>query len=484
LRRNVFAPICLALLLAGCAGASDQRSSEPDSGESESLPRPNIILIVTDDQRFDALGYAGNDIIHTPAMDKLAEEGVYFRTALVTSPICSASRASIFTGLYERSHRYTFQSGQVGQEYMQQSYPVILKGAGYYTGFFGKFGVRHQQEADLFDVYESFHVGEEPDYRGYFHRELDGEIVHLTRYAGQKALDFIQTAPRDRPFALSLSFHAPHAHDGAELQYFWQEEVEHLYQDIEIPAPLLGEDKYFEQLPAAVREGFNRERWYWRFDTPEKYQHSVRGYYRMISGIDLEIAKIREMLVETGRDENTVIILLGDNGYFLGERQLAGKWLMYDKSIRVPLIIHDSRARIHRDVEEMALNIDVPATIVDLAGIDVPAGYHGKSLVPIVWGRLDSLARDAVLIEHLWEKDEIPPSEGVRTRQWKYLRYVHDPEHEELYDLRGDPHESRNLAADPGHQEILAELRSRLDALIARYSGVSDQGKPRQGAPH
>jgi arylsulfatase A-like enzyme len=483
LRRNVFAPIWVALLLAGCADASDQQSREIDSGESESLPRPNIILIVTDDQRFDALGYAGNDIIHTPAMDELAEEGAYFRTALVTSPICSASRASIFTGLYERSHRYTFQSEQVGQEYMAQSYPALLNGAGYYTGFFGKFGVRHPQEAELFDVYESFHVGGEPDYRGYFYKELEGETVHLTRYTGQKALDFIQAAPRDRPFALSLSFHAPHAHDGAELQYFWQEEVEHLYRDIQIPPPLLKEDQYFERLPAAVREGFNRERWYWRFDTPEKYQHSVKGYYRMVSGIDLEIARIREMLVETGRHENTVIILLGDNGYFLGERQLAGKWLMYDRSIRVPLIVHDPRSRTHRDVEEMALNIDVPATILDLAGIDVPAGYHGKSLVPIVSGRSDGVGRDAVLIEHLWEFPRIPPSEGVRTREWKYLRYVNDVAHEELYDLRADPHESRNLAANPRHQETLAELRSKLVELIARYGGVSDQSTHRQGAP-
>jgi len=456
----------LVLLVTGNADASDPRSRE-----TEGPPQPNIIFILTDDQRFDALGYAGNDIIHTPAMDTLARDGVYFRNALVTSPICAASRASIFTGLYERTHGYTFQSGPVGRQYMEQSYPVLLKRAGYHTGFYGKFGVVHPQPADLFDEYESLHIGEEPDYRGYCYKKLDGEPVHLTRYAGQKALDFIETAPRDKPFALSVSFNAPHAHDGAEAQYFWQEEVEGLYQNIEMPAPLLGEDEYFERLPAAVREGFNRERWTWRYDTPAKYQHSVKGYYRMISGVDLEIGKIRKKLVETGLDKNTVIILMGDNGYFLGERQLAGKWLMYDSSIRVPLIIYDPRAGAHRDVDDMALNIDVTATIVDLAGIHVPAGYHGKSLLPVVSGRSDSLSRDAVLIEHLWEKDEIPPSEGVRTLEWKYLRYVHDTALEELYDLRTDPHESRNLAGDPGHQETLAELREKLDQLTRRYSG-------------
>ena len=483
MRRNFLLPMFLVLLLTACAGASDQRNGESESSETEGPPRPNIIFILTDDQRFDALGYAGNDIIHTPAMDKLAEDGVYFRNALVSSPICTASRASIFTGLYERTHRYTFRSDQVGQEYMEQSYPVLLKGAGYYTGFIGKFHLKYPRVARLFDHYEGFYVGEEPEELGYFDKELNGETVHLTRYTGQKALDFIETVPRDKPFALSLNFNAPHADDAEDLQFFWPEATEYLYQDLEIPAPLLGEDEYFDRLPAAVQEGVNRERWYWRFDTPDKYQRSVKGYYRMVSGIDLEIAKIREKLVETALADNTVIILLGDNGFFLGERQLAAKWLMYDNSIRVPLIIYDPRAGTHRDVDEMALNIDVPATIVDLAGIDVPAGYHGKSLLPVVWGRADSLARDAVLIEHLWEIEDIPPSEGVRTHDWKYLRYVRDTAHEELYDLRADPHESRNLAGDPGHQETLAELRAKLEELIERYGGGSHQGTPHQGEP-
>ena len=146
---------------------------------------------------------------------------------------------------------------------------------------------------------------------------------------------------------------------------------------------------------------------------------------------------------------------------------------MYDNSIGVPLIIYDPRAGKHRDVDDIALNIDVTATIVDLAGIEVPDVYQGKSLLPVVYGRADSLARDAVLIEHLWDFDEIPPSEGVRTQDWKYLRYVNDPTIEELYDLREDPHESRNLAGDHGHYETLVRLRAKLEELIERYSGNS-----------
>jgi alpha-L-rhamnosidase len=439
--------------------------------------RPNIIFILTDDQRWDALGYAGNDIIQTPEMDKLAEEGVYFRNAVVTTPICAASRASIFTGLHERTHKYTFQTGPLLPEYMQTSYPKLLKDAGYYTGFYGKFGVNFPGTETFFNEIESYDRNNRyRDYRGYYYKTLNGDTVHLTRYTGEKALSFIEHAPEGQPFCLSLSFSAPHAHDGAPKQYFWQEEPGKLYQNMDMPGPNLGEYKYFMALPKEVRDGFNRVRWTWRYDTPEKYQHSVKGYYRMIYGIDLEIAKIRSKLKAKGIDKNTVIILMGDNGYFLGERQLAGKWLMYDNSVRVPLIVYDPRRKRHQDIEEMALNIDVTSTIVDLAGLEIPGNYQGKSLLPIVKREEKTLNRDTILIEHLWEFENIPPSEGVRTDRWKYMRYINDKSLEELYDLEADPMETVNLVEDSDYNTILKDLRQKADELGNRfadpYSGI------------
>jgi arylsulfatase A-like enzyme len=177
--------------------------------ENVELP-PNIIFILTDDQRWDALGYAGNSIIQTPEMDKLAKEGVYFRNAFVTTPICAASRASIFTGLYERTHGYTFQQGDIKDPYIQNSYPAILKKSDYYTGFFGKFGVQYDSIASLFDVSDDYdRNGKYSDYRGYFYKTIGYDTVHLTRYTGQQAIDFITNAPAGRPFCLSLSFSAP-----------------------------------------------------------------------------------------------------------------------------------------------------------------------------------------------------------------------------------------------------------------------------------
>jgi arylsulfatase A-like enzyme len=439
--------------------------------------RPNIIFILTDDQRFDALGYVGNKLISTPEMDKLAQSGTYFENAMVTTPICAASRASILTGLYERTHSYNFQTGNIRDSYMANSYPTLLKNKGYHTGFFGKYGVRYDHLDEQFDVFESYdRNGAYPDRRGYYYKTLGKDTVHLTRYTGQKALDYIDAADASQPFCLSLSFSAPHAHDNAEDQYFWQPGMDALLQHMEMPGPELGEDKYFEAQPKFVRDGFNRTRWYWRYDTPEKYQHSVKGYYRMISGIDLEIGKIRERLKAKGLDKNTVIIFMGDNGYFLGERQLAGKWLLYDNSVRVPLIVFDPRLKEQKDSDVLALNIDVPSTILDLAGIRPPQGWQGKSLMPIIRKPTSNFDRDTVLIEHIWEFKNIPPSEGVRTKDWKYFRYVNDKSFEELYNLKDDPKEINNLAKDLKYVEKLKSFRKKTDNLILELSDEYSSG--------
>ncbi|MGB3150160.1 MAG: sulfatase-like hydrolase/transferase [Maribacter sp.] len=433
--------------------------------------KPNIIFILTDDQRFDALGYAGNKLITTPEMDKLAKEGTYFENAMVTTPICAASRASILTGLYERTHNFNFQTGNIREEYMVNSYPRILKENGYHTGFYGKYGVRYDGLDKQFDVYESYDRNNSyDDRRGYYYKTLGQDSVHLTRYTGQKALDYIAEADIEKPFCLSLSFSAPHAHDPAKDQYFWQEESDALLQNVSMPGPELGEDKYFEAQPKIVRDGFNRLRWTWRYDTPEKYQHSVKGYYRMISGIDREIGKIRQQLKEKGIDKNTVIILMGDNGYFLGERQLAGKWLMYDNSVRVPLLVFDPRVQGQKDSDAFALNIDVPSTILDLAGIEQPKTWQGKSLMPITSNKTNDLQRDTVLIEHIWEFENIPPSEGVRTQEWKYFRYVNDKTIEELYNIKKDPQEINNLIGNKKYSTVANKLRAKLDELIKKNS--------------
>lgn len=429
-----------------------------------------MIFILTDDQRWDALGYAGNAIIQTPEMDRLASEGVYFQNAFVTTPICAASRASILTGLYERTHGYTF--GQTLQEnFANKSYPELLRDAGYKTAFFGKFGIKYPAFEELFDIGDDYDRDTKfPDRRGYFYKTINGDSVHLTRYTSHQAQEFIKNQSADQPFSLSLSFSAPHAHDPAKDQYFWSSEVDDLYQGVTFPDPLLKEEKYFLDQPDYVRTGENRTRWYWRYDTPEKYQKSMAGYYRMISEVDLEIGRIRKVLQEKGLADNTVIIVMGDNGYFQGERQLAGKWLMYDNSVRVPLIIYDPRVLNHRDISDFALNIDIAPTLLDFAGVKPPKSYQGESLAGYVVGKNPADSRKEFIVEHLWKVNIIPASEGIRTNRWKYFRYVDDPAHEELYDLESDPLEMTNMASDPSYKAELIKLRKTMEQKTARYT--------------
>ncbi len=466
-KHNWLVNICFLLIFIGSANTAKSQHQRIDASQ-----RPNIIFILTDDQRWDALGYAGNKQIITPEMDRLASEGAYFRNGIVTTPICAASRASIFSGLHERTHLYNFETGAIRNQFMDTSYPVVMQNAGYYTGFFGKFGVKYSKIEQLFDVADDYDRNNAfKDKRGYYYKTIGKDTVHLTRYTAQQGLDFIAGAPTDKPFCLQLSFSAPHAHDGAPDQYFWTNETDQLYKNVNMPPAALSADEYFNELPVDVRNGFNRLRWTWRFDTPEKYQHSVKGYYRMIADIDLEIGKIRKLLQQKGIDNNTIIILLGDNGYFLGERQLAGKWLMYDNSIRVPLIVFDPRSNKHRDIDQMGLNIDIAPTLADIAGVPAPKSWQGHSLMPAVYGKPNGRVNDTVLIEHLWEFKNIPPSEGVRTAGWKYFRYVNDLSLEYLYDLQEDRQETKNLAGSALHKAILVALREKTNALIKAHAG-------------
>lgn len=455
----------LSLLLA--AGLMAQ--AQPD--------RPNLIFILTDDHRWDALGYFGNPLARTPEIDAIARSGTVFRNAFASTPICSASRASLISGLQERTHRYGFQTDAILPAYMEQAYPFMLRQAGYRTAFFGKFGVKYGAMGRLFDVYEDYDRNNDfNDRRGYFYKTLGPDTVHLTRYTGQRGVDFIKAQKGDKPFCLQLAFSAPHAHDGAADQYFWQAGFDTLLRGVTIPAPPMSDDAYFNELPAAVRSGFNRLRWTWRFDDSAKYQRMVKGYYRMIAEVDAEVGRIRAALREKGLDRNTVIVFMSDNGYFLGERQLADKWLMYEPSVRVPLIVMDPRRPLHQDAEVMALNTDVPATLLDFAGLPRPSAWHGLSLRPVVEGRSQSIGRDTVLLEHLWAFDQIPASEGIRTAQWKYFRYVDDHSLEYLYDLSKDPEERFNLVHDERRRQTLATLRASLERRMVDYGDARGQG--------
>ena len=452
--------------------------ASPADALGKAADRPNIIFFLSDDHRWDRMGCAGHPFLKTPTMDRLAKEGVRFSNMFVTTSICAASRATLLTGLYERTHRYTFGTPPIAGRFSQASYPAVLRGAGYRTGFIGKFGVNIAQ-ADRESMFDSFQpIGRNP----YLKKQPDGSLRHESELAGDRAIEFINQQKGDAPFCLSISFNAAHAEDGDKrpgIGHFpWPKAVDGMYEDVEINAPRLSDPNIFQSHPQFMKDSMNRIRYFWRWDTPEKYATNLRANHRMISGIDNVMNRVIQHLDKAGVADNTIIIFSGDNGYYEGQRGFAGKWSHYEESLRVPLIIYDPRAakkQRGKVAGQMALNTDIAPTILSYAGAKVPGHYQGRNLQPIVNGNSPNDWRKDTFCEHLMENATIPKWEGVRGRRYVYARYFQqEPPYEYLHDLRKDPDQLQNLVDDSAHAKILKRLRKRCDTLRDEYGGEYD----------
>ena len=453
-------PICLFLALGAVA-----------STRAESPSRPNILFFLSDDQRAGFLGCAGHPILKTPNIDRLAARGTRFTNACVTTSICAAGRASILTGLHERTHKFTFGTPPIPLEYTEASYPAVLRRVGYRTGFVGKFGVavpKGQREV-MFDQFVP--LGRNP----YHKNQQDGSTRHVSEIAGDHAVTFLQQQDEDTPFCLSLSFNAPHAEDGdKENHYPWPKAVDGWYEVVEIPAPRLGDRRIFDGQPKFLRQSMNRDRWYWRWDTEAKYQKNVRAYYRMISGVDHVIGRVLDELDRLGLAQKTIVIFSSDNGYYRGDRGFAGKWSHYEQSLRVPLIIYDPRwPREHGLDAHPVLNIDIPATILEYAGLPTPLHYQGRRLNGLTRGLDPGPWRSDSFHEHLFDHAKIPKWEGIRARRYVYARYFEqEPPFEFLHDRQEDPDQLKNYASDPKYAGILSVMRARCDQRRDELGGV------------
>jgi len=301
----------LCLLLATLPGHATAAQEE----------RPNFLILITDDQRDDSLGCAGHPVLETPAIDGIASRGVRFVNAFVTTPICAASRASVLTGAWERRHGYTFGTRPLTAEQIAVSYPALLRDAGYRTGFIGKYGVRAQADSPrvMFDFYRSYG-------QPFLKQQADGTARHLTDIAEDDAFEFLAHCDAQRPFCLTVSFNAPHAEDASkDDQYPFSPPEQGLYVDCELPTPRVSIE-FWKELPEFFARSLNRDRWFWRWDTPAKYDRFLRDYYRMLSGIDRVTGRLLAELEQRGLARNTVVIFTSDNGYYMGSRGFAGKW--------------------------------------------------------------------------------------------------------------------------------------------------------------
>lgn len=424
-------------------------------------PKPNIILLLADDMRYNALGCMGNSIIKTPAIDRLAEKGTNFKNAYVTTSICCISRASIFSGQYAARHRILDFATEFSDSARQQNFPALLKQNGYYTGFVGKYGVGDKLPEQDYNYWKGF-----PGQGVFFYKDAAGKPIHSTDLMANQAIEFINVRDKSKPFCLQVSFKAPHVEDNNKLHngYVYSPFYESYYANETIPASPTGGDNFYNSFPEPFRvnaKGITNEarvRWQQRFSTPEKYQESVKSYYRLVTGMDDAVKKIVEELTKKGLEKNTVIIFTGDNGYAFGDHGLEGKWFGQNESIRVPTIIYDGRNPVDKhNNEQLVLNVDVAPTILDYAGFQIPAGMQGKTLQPLTKGD-DKPLRSEFYYDHLYDtegsKVYLPKTEGLVQQRYKYMRNFNgnDPDnffYEELYDQLLDPFEVHNLASDP-----------------------------------
>lgn len=445
--------IILSLAILGCS----------EKSEKVKPAVPNIIYLLTDDQRWDALGAMGNTIIQTPHLDELANNGLLFKNAYVTTSICAVSRASMLTGQYESRHGiHDFNTG-LSTDALKATYPLVLKSNGYKIGFIGKYGVGDAKvhPKALFDFWACTEKGQ-PDYEN---TDENGNYIHYTDVVANNIETFINEVD-DRPFCLSVSFKAPHVQDVDPLQFIPNPRYSDYYKDVVIPKPKTADPKYWESFPDFFRtdENIARVRWKLRFDTPDKYQRSVKNYYRLLTGVDDVVGNLREQLKEKGLDKNTIIVFMGDNGMFLGEHGLAGKWYPYEESVRVPLIIYDPREESPKGKkDQIALNIDIAPTILGMAGIEKPESMQGLDLVDAI-KNTDS-TRSSFFYEHsFFGSPRIPVVEGVISTQLKYIKYT-EHDYEELYDLSNDPLEENNLVSDSKYTDVLENQRNLYENL-------------------
>ncbi|MBE7171760.1 MAG: sulfatase [Williamsia sp.] len=444
------------LFLAGCT-----RHLKEGSSDDHYDGKPNIIFLLTDDQRWDALGVAGNPIVKTPNIDALAREGLMFRNAYVTTSICAISRASILSGEYESRHKINDFGTDFSPDALANTYPLLLKKAGYRIGYINKFGVGRINPPSIYFDYWKCPKEEQPDY---LMKRADGTIIHNTDSVANAIKIFLDQFGKQEPFCLSVGFKAPHEQDGNPPRFIPQARYQNLYNDVIIPKPVTADPIYWNRFPTFFRTDQNiaRQRWKALLSTDALFQENVKNYYRLITGVDEVVGNLINQLKELDIADHTIIIYMGDNGMYLGEHGLEGKWYGHEESIRVPLIVYDpllpSQQR-RGEPDQIALNIDIAPTIVSLAGLPIPGRMQGKNLLSIANGSVPP--RKDFFYEHTYlNSPTIPQTEGVVTQDFKYLRYIENG-YEQLYNVATDRYETVNLAFNRNYRDKLAEMRKR-----------------------
>jgi N-acetylglucosamine-6-sulfatase len=442
-------------------------------------PRYNIIYVLLDDQRYDAMGFLkGQAFLETPNMDSIARNGAYLPNAYVTTALCSPSRASILTGQYAHRHRVVDNDSPLppGLTF----FPQYLQRAGYETAFIGKWHMGgptdHPQPG--FNRWVSFKG------QGHYlpHKDglnVDGKPVpqkgYITDELNGYALDWLRGRTSRRPFMLYLSHKAVHA------EFIPADRHKGRFEKQRFVPPATMDPSRVENAPMWVRN--QRNSWH-GVDFPYHSELDIAEYYKRYAetllAVDEGLGEIVELLKQKGLYENTLIAVMGDNGFAFGEHGLIDKRTAYEESMRVPLVMQlPLLIKPGTRVEEVVANIDIAPTLMELAGLAPPKNMDGRSYLPLLKNQKVPW-RDDLLYEYYWEYafPHTPTIHALRGPRFKYINYYGLWDINELYDLQADPLESRNLIAQPEHRQTVEAMRQQLFQTMERTGGMYIPLKP------
>jgi N-acetylglucosamine-6-sulfatase len=476
----VYIALNLAMQLPGWAAQTDSRA-----------PR-NIVFILTDDHRYDAMGFMGHPFLETPHLDSMARNGVHLANAFVTTSLCSPSRASILTGLYAHRH------GAVDNQHPVRSdlvfFPQLLQRAGYTTGFFGKWhmGGASADPQRGFDKWVSFHGQGQywADRRGTpgansknppTELNVDGTSVpqkgYITDEMTDYALTWLRGVPKDKPFFLYLSHKAAHS--------WFVPADRHAGRYNDQPLPRHRSTAQHEHAPMWVQN--QRNSWHgaeFAYHSDEDQSVYYRRYNETLLAVDDSVGRVLDELRVRGQWEDTLVVYMGDNGFGFGEHGLIDKRTAYEWSMRVPMIAQcPSVLPKGSKVPEVVANIDIAPTLLDAAGVRAGTVFDGRSFWPLMRGE-NADWRTELLYEYFWERNypQTPTLHALRGDRYKYVRAHGVWDIDELYDLQEDPGETKNLIFSEQHAPIVQQMNRRLFEVLRETDGMAipllpDRGK-------
>ena len=441
-----------------------------------SKPR-NVVFILSDDHRFDAMSFMGHQFAQTPQMDRLARDGVHLKNALVTTSLCSPSRASILTGLYTFRHRVIDNQRAVPEGTLY--FPQYLQAAGYRTAYIGKWhmGSANDDPRPGFDHWVSFrgqgqYLSPGPDYTLNVNGARVPQRGYITDELTDYAVDWLEEQrDADEPFFLYLSHKAVHANFTPAERH--ADSLTDL--PFERPASEANTDENYRDKPRWLRD--QRNSWH-GVDFPYHSDLDIERYYKRyceaLRGVDDSIGRVMDQLTSMGLAEDTLVIYMGDNGFMFGEHGLIDKRVAYETSIRVPMLMHCPELfEGETVVDEVVANIDIAPTVMAAMGLEKPAHMDGANFIPLAQGKSVPW-RDAFLYVYYWEKNfpQSPTVFAIRGNRYKYITYYGLWDADELYDLQADPHETTNLLYRDGYAEIASELETTLYAMMDELGGM------------